>query len=1542
MQNVLSQSLTLTALCASRLSSGLRSLAVVILAAVSSHAASQRDTGTVSITQASSTQWQKVYYSKKFAVAPVVIAGPATFDIQTGNASNYDPLTVRVRNVTTTSFEVQIDEWDYQDGVRSVESVSWLALEVGIHDVGGKKWEAGRKASVTGTAATVTLANPYTAAPLVLTQVETVANAKALITRVSSVANTSFQVRVRQQENDTAALAGESVGYVAIEAGSGTVDGRAYSAGNVTSLDSGNYPFAYFSLPSGYTNHTLFAAAQSYNNAEPFALHRKRDQFQPDYVELQLHEDKSLDAETSHPAETIGYLAIAKNPGEEKAKIEFGSIDVVQSVEATWFTETFAQSYTTPVVVFGPVSWKNSDPATIRVRNVTATGFEYQLQEFPYEDGVHPLETVGYLVMEAGTYDIGGLRWTAGRKTGVTQAATTQAFSPAFAAAPVVFTQVATTAEAAPTFERLSNVTTTGFTVQLDEEEAADRVHLGETVHFLAIQPGSARLNLTGTVFQAGISSNNINSTAFTNVNYSRKIALPVILGDIQTRNDADPVLPRYTNSNYEYLISLLAREETSLDTEITHAAETMSFLSLSTAIDLDEDGMSDAWELANGLDPNNAVDATLDPDNDGQQNVQETRWGTNPQTFDSAGTITITADIPAAYERNDTEAVTSGRIKITRTGGTVPATIYFTLSGNAVAPGLTDADYKTETTSGTNLVGNIGIGFNTTTIYVMIKPVADALNEYPETATLTLAANGTTTSSGRYTIGATPTASVTINDATNIAAHEQLFVAYLTPTTASSSGSGLGTMFLNGSKTSARVSLNFNGLTSAQTNAYIRYGGDTNPGTEMRPNLGNGTLQNVTWSIVPVGAYSGQQIINALYQLGGKWIYSNIGTTSFPSGEIAGKWQAQAGSSVFTPPDPAPAITTLTGSDLERDVARFLTQATFGPTKADIDSLVTSVTTTYAGNRINAFNAWIDTQLGYDQTKLYDLAWAADAQEWALRGIDINTATYDINNSPASNNRRRGWWTISTKARDQLRQRCAFALSEILVTSYIEGSVSQYHYGHCNYYDMLGAAVTGNFRNLLEDVSKHPIMGQYLSSLKNQKAIMGAGPDGILGTADDVVLVSPDENYAREIMQLFSIGLVHRHLDGSLKLDGATGSLLPTYTNDDITNLARVFTGWSFGKRNGNIAANPPEVRANVYDNTSFTLGASGYSLFHEDTWKNPMKNFATYHDVGAKTVLGGSIAAGLDGQADLTAALNIIFNHPNVAPFICRQLIQRLVTSNPSPGYIYRVAQKFENNGSGVRGDMKAVFKAILLDYEARTLSIAANDRFGKQKEPLIRYVQLLRAMGAKSNMLLSDLNAYGYPAGQYDNFPAGTTLYRFFDTNASLVQTPLRAPSVFNWFLPDYNPGGALATNGLFVPEMQITTETSVVASMNLHNTMSRGTGGQSVDALYGTPPSPDPAATNDDVKIDMTALNAVYDAQITAGKTITEATTAALDYLDVLLMAGDFKTRYPAVTAPANPRNILIDAVAGMTGLTTDSRMRQLLYLVLGTPSFIHQK
>ncbi|HEY1083149.1 MAG TPA: DUF1800 family protein [Prosthecobacter sp.] len=1467
-------------------------LPAVSLATTSTLAAAKYESGVVTHAQASSSTWHAVTFATAFSAPPVVVLGPPT---QGDTAA----LTTRVRNVTTTGFEYQLDEWDYLDGPHGSESLNYLALEPGVHTIGGLTWQAGRTSGVTKTAQTVGFTSAFSAAPVVLAQAESTANAKALTSRVRTVTTTGFELRLITQESDTAALSGESVGWIAIATGTGTLDGAPFKAATTgaTVTDA----LSTLAFGSTYQQPLFFAQAQTINGGDPYTI--RRQNLSSTSVQLFLQEEQSAGTETSHSGEDVGYLVLGESVGEVRAKLELGELAHTQANATTWTPVTFAKSYTTPVVVFGPLTQNNAQPAAVRVRNVTSTGFEYQVDRWDYLAGAHPEETLQYIVAEAGQYIIGGLRWQFGRSTGVTHANASKTFAEAFAAAPVVLAQVATTNEASSVVARLSSITASGFTVKLDEQESADQNHAAETVHYAAIQKGSGRLVSNQFVFESNATAAAI-TDAFSAINFGRKVADPFFFAGFQTRNEADPIVPRVRNLGPQKA-DLRAQEEVSLNAETTHAAESAGYLVVAGAEDLDEDGLPDAWELANGLSPINASDAGLDPDGDGITNLNEYAYGTNPNSFDSGGTITVTPLVADAFELEGTPA----KFRISRTGGTVPVTVNFSLTGRATGT----IDYLVQNNSGGALSGAITLGFNAASNDVVIVPVADSIHEYPETVVLTLTANS------KYVLGTPAAATVNVNDASNIPANEQLFVAYLTKQgTASTYASGLVTLHLNGAKSSARVNLSFSGLTSNQTNAYIRYGVSAGVGPELRPTLPIGQVSNETWNIVPVGAITGQNQVEALYQLSGKWVYLNIGTGSYPAGEIAGTFSRQTGSGTFTPPPAPAALPALTGDDLTRDVTRFLTQATFGPTQAEITALVNAINTTHAGNRIAGYNAWIDAQFALDQTKLLTYTEAADAHEWDLRGAAPDNFTN--NDEPRHHNRRRGWWLLSARAHDQLRQRTAFALSELFVVSEDLALLRNKHYGLANYYDVLGTRADGNFRTLLEDVSKSPVMAKYLSHLQNQKTVLDGSGN---------VLFSPDENYAREILQLFSIGLVNLHPDGSLKL-GPDGLPIQTYSNNDITNLARVFTGWSFGKRHGSAANGYP-----VQNNTNFFQGNG--PAYYQASWTNPLINFAAYHDTAAKTVLGSSIAAGLNGQQDLTAALDIIFNHPNVAPFISRRLIQRLVTSNPSPGYIHRVAQKFENNGSGVRGNLKAVIKAILTDYEARSLDVISNIGYGKQKEPILRYVQLIRALGGKSDLPLTDLSSFGYPAGQLDNFPAGTSIYRYGVTDNQLGQTPQAAPSVFNWFLPDFNPGGDVASAGLVAPELQLSTETSVVQVINYHYQLTHIDNGQNTAPLIGATD-----AVLDNVRLDRTAFIQLYDAEITAGKTVAQATTTVLDQLDLVLASGNLKARYASAATP-NPRSIIVDTVSTLPGPpTTAARVKELLYLLISSPEYIHQK
>jgi uncharacterized protein (DUF1800 family) len=429
------------------------------------------------------------------------------------------------------------------------------------------------------------------------------------------------------------------------------------------------------------------------------------------------------------------------------------------------------------------------------------------------------------------------------------------------------------------------------------------------------------------------------------------------------------------------------------------------------------------------------------------------------------------------------------------------------------------------------------------------------------------------------------------------------------------------------------------------------------------------------------------------------------------------------------------------------QEAARFLAQATMGPTEASAAELSAM-----------GYSAWLDAQFAKPQQ-----SHRAYGQE---RLAAIRQADPDANLN--QNTFIEGWWQQAITGDDQLRQRIAFALSQHFVISMQNDAVGFFQgnpRGVSSYYDMLGKHAFGNFRTLLEDVSLHPMMGLYLSSRGNQKE------DPTRGRL-------PDENYAREIMQLFAIGIYQLNNDGSVKMNSNTPQ--ETYTPEDIAGLAKVFTGYSW------YAGSNPSDRT---DSRFFGGNA------HADRDWQPMQSYAKYHSTSEKKFLGFTIAAQgtANPEASLKAALDTIFNHPNVGPFVANSLIKQLVTSNPSPAYINRVANAFNNNGAGVRGDMKAVIKAILLDTEART--VATGPGAGKLREPVLRLANTMRALDMTS---------------QSGRFLMGST----DDTANSLSQTPMRSPTVFNFWRPGYVPPSTnLASANLTAPEMQAVNEVSV---------------------------------------------------------------------------------------------------------------------------------
>ncbi len=805
------------------------------------------------------------------------------------------------------------------------------------------------------------------------------------------------------------------------------------------------------------------------------------------------------------------------------------------------------------------------------------------------------------------------------------------------------------------------------------------------------------------------------------------------------------------------------------------------------------------------------------------------------------------------------------------------------------------------------------------------IHAVADALTEVPEHLRIKIG-------------GSALDRSITVVDAANTPANQRLLVAYLRPKTGISSlGSGVSTVRLSGDNDVATVALSFSNLNSVVTNTQVLTENESILQSVPSFNYGG---QN--WPVRASQNYlTDQALLDAMLSGG---VQLGIYTNAHASGEIHGFYQMANGSTSFQVPPAPQALTTLTGASIDRDIHRFLTQATFGPTMQDIEAL-RSLIAAHAGDRIAAYGAWIDAQFALPSPSLEAYTRAANDQEIALY-TDPTKTYYNAAFDPNQNNARRGWWLLARHAPDQLRQRVAFALSEIFVISDNDSTILNRAYGMTNYYDMLKNHAHGTYRNLLENVALHPIMAQYLSHLKNQKTTYDS---------QGKALTSPDENFAREIMQLFSIGLIEMHPDGSLKL-GSNGLPLASYTQDDIAALSRVFTGWSFSKRNN------PSNSNTVADNTSF-FQSVGNERF-EASWTNPLKQFATYHDTASKQWLGLTIPAGLTGEQELSIVLDRLATHPNTAPFICRRLIQRLVTANPSPGYLYRVSTAFANSG----GNIGTTVRAILLDSEARSLSLADSVAgSGKVREPLLRYLAVLRGLGAKSQLRLSDLSSYGYPASELAKFPDGTTIMRVADTDSSLGQTPHSPPSVFNWFLPDFSPSGSLPANGLVSPELQIANENTTLSATNYLYGLIDNSTGQGGEALVNQTETGSTYTSSSDNLIipyettlellyqdvfDTNNDNTVNLTEYRNSTLIRAACEAVLDRVDLLLCGGALKARYG--NAAGKPRAAILDAAVLVRASSNTSstlsthvtsmreRVEDIVWLVISSPEFLVQK
>jgi len=524
--------------------------------------------------------------------------------------------------------------------------------------------------------------------------------------------------------------------------------------------------------------------------------------------------------------------------------------------------------------------------------------------------------------------------------------------------------------------------------------------------------------------------------------------------------------------------------------------------------------------------------------------------------------------------------------------------------------------------------------------------------------------------------------------------------------------------------------------------------------------------------------------------------------------------------------------ITTASASNLDpvdADAARFLNQATFGATAKSIADF-----RTYESKA-----AWIDAQLEMPASL---------------------TLPYVVANSNGSRTKDRHeiWWNNALDEPDQLRQRVAFALSQIFVISDEDKALSNNQYGVSDYYDMLSRNAFNNYRNVLEDVTLHPAMGVYLSMVRNEKA----------NPAENI---RPDENFAREVLQLFSIGLFELDNRGEIiNPDDPT----PSYTQNTIEEFARVFTGWEY-----------PTSR--FWGDTNLSASA----------FQGRMEPVEEFHDTGSKTLLNGAVVpAGLNTSQDMQSALDNIAAHQNVGPFISKLLIQRLVTSNPSPDYVGRVVAVFNDNGNGQRGNLGSVVKAILLDDEAQQ-GIAVNPDFGKIREPNIKFAHYWRA-----------LEGFTGPEANGIHNSADFTLERFDEMGGQAV---LKSKSVFNFYLPtnQLRPGQPLLS-----PEMQNMTEAFIASThINYHHQVYRFHNRADL--------------SDDNPRVTITDLEPLADLSADPNK--------LLDWYNLMFFAGSM---------PDTMRNSLFDYMITLPGNDAGrfARAQDSLFMVMVSPAFNIQR
>ena len=834
-------------------------------------------------------------------------------------------------------------------------------------------------------------------------------------------------------------------------------------------------------------------------------------------------------------------------------------------------------------------------------------------------------------------------------------------------------------------------------------------------------------------------------------------------------------------------------------------------------------------------------------------------------------------------------------------------------------------------------------------------------------------------------------------------------------------------------------------------------------------PDPTSGSLTEHVWNISTSsgavstngGEASKQVIIDSLFgQNNETSLYFNLHSVNNPAGEI---WSflELTGGSIDDPGEPTPAASPgstefplLTGDALDTDIRRFLNQATFGATEEDVAALTATITSERQSNpgyhRLEAFEDWMDTQMALPQSYILDYHLASDYQQLKLRGLfdpvlnpsgtpdgeavstpalpstwpTVNRSTnpdptkwhldlpYPINRRhqdladdnglngavPGDNTRRQAFWQMMMNAPDQFRQKAGFTLQQIVLVSVADSTIFRSHYSSSNYQDMLNTYAFSSYRDVLGFANWNPIMGKWLSSLQNQKGIDIDG-DGINDT-------SPDENLARENMQLFSIGLFELWPDGTLRL-GSDGAPNNTYTNDDIREFAKVLTGQSFAVQDDFDAGWGGVPFESLPVNDDFDLSDRDSDVYGAK-YLYPMIMFGDYHDRSVKTFAGTTIDnthlidPTEQGVADIEDALDWLAgspgdgapdfdgvnSHGTTPAFICRRLIQRLTTSNPSRDYLHRVASVFQNT----EGNLAETFKAILLDPEARILDLT-DSHVGVKKSSLETYIQMSRNLGSFSLIPIGpNTNQYPFTSFPTDysnpdllltNFGYSATVAQTMRTgsralfnstvsasNDALVMEPFRQDTVFNWYLPDFSPTGPVSSAGLVAPEMQIVNEQDVVRNINYYENLVHGFNGTGGAALASATDAQTlafngDADTNlhDNNRLDFTLLvSELYpDEPPTPTATETSEYLANLQVLDILdrrLTAGLMKARYPIDPSNdgpdginQNPRELILAAVTYGGNNPWDgnndvnnrlNRIEDILYLITASPDYAVKK